>query len=256
MKDRLASKELRLSESNSSAQQRAGIAAGQGRKPGSVPGTASSSADCDQELLKLYQEREELVAQMERLRAQNLALNRNLINSNRRGDELQAKIQDTVRREAASHARVLELTDSLRNAGLTVPLGAQQSPEEQRQFESDRKAFLMGGADVVDSKTNGDELPQGKEGRESIEEALAAEVEGLQRDASRALSQNEQTIHELHKALDSATRASAELEESLAQVMAERDEARDELAAVAQSKAAGSHVLDAWKVRRLPARLL
>ena len=249
-KDRLASKEVQLSESKRVAQEGADspiIMAGQSRKPGSAPGNASSNVDRDHELLKLYQEREERLAQLERLRGQNLALNRNLINANCRAEELQAKIQNTVKREAASHARVLELTDSLRKAGLPTPLGAQPSPDELRQFESDREIFLGGGA-KANSKANG-ESPDSK-GRSYIEQALTAEVEGLQQEASFALAQNEMTIQQLHEALDSVSSASAELEERLAKVTAERDEARDELAAMVEGKAAGNHVLDAWKVRR------
>ncbi len=91
----------------------------------------------------------------------------------------------------------------------------------------------------------------------SIEKAIELEVKGLQQDASRALAQNNQTIHELQEALASATRASADLEQSLAQAMDERDEARSrnaalaDLAAVLESRVAGSHLIDAWKVLHL-----
>ena len=223
MKDRLATKDAQIREYKRAMQADMSSSiymAGANRRSGGPQASQPAHGAGENELVKLHQEREELLAQLDRLRNQNLALNRTLINQQRRGGELQEKIQKILKREAASHDRNTKLADALRKAGEPMPYGTALSPEERRQFEYDQRAFVQAAPppplverevltpDAEEVKRVGD---HGK-GTEATTRAIAHEMQSLQEDAAVTLAKLRASNHDLEATQTDLAEAMAELE--------------------------------------------
>ena len=144
MKDRLSTKDAQLKEAKlrSSMDVDSSIyMAGAPRKGRGISSAEPFATDRDRQLAKLHQERAELLAQMERLRNQNLKLNRGLANASKQGNMLQDKIKSLLARESDAHDRNSKLVDSLKQAGAPIPYGVTLGPELHEQHEYDKKLF-------------------------------------------------------------------------------------------------------------------